>query len=303
MEFGLDISTGKRLAAEKGLQAICEMCAGPLVAKCGKIMIHHWAHNASPCTDTWKEPESPWHREWKSNFPIEWRERVLIDQETGEKHRADIFVPHKGLCIEFQHSQISVDNIELREKFYKKLIWVVNAENQSFSSGSIQKLIDIIKSDKELYCKKELKINDLYYLDSRQIEELRNLQQLLISKINLLNYKKYVENIVQAFQLMQNAVVESHSPHENYHCIIKSSVLLLELLEPIFEKAIDSVNNTLKEKGDLYHYTLSSKRWKYAKMPIFVHHKDYLYLLKSGNVCKLVSKQDFCSKYSSSEYK
>ncbi len=299
MEFALDKISGSRLKAKKGLQGICEMCASPMIAKCGEIMIHHWAHVASPCTDSWKENESQWHREWKSNFPEEWREKALNDQATGERHRADIYVPDKELIIEFQHSHISVENIKSREKFYKKLIWVINAENQSFSINSVMKLTNIIESYKQLYNKKQLKINDLYYLDNRQIIELRNLHQLLISKTNLVTYKDNIENIVKTFMSMQNAVMASHSPHENYHCIIKSSVLLHELLESIFEKAIESVNNTLKEKGDFYHYTLSSKTWKYAKMPIFVHHKDSLYLLKSDNVCKLVSIEEFCRKYSS----
>lgn len=303
MEIGLDILTGARLAAQKGLQAICPMCAGPLLAKCGKIMIHHWAHKASPCTDTWKENESVWHREWKSNFPIEWREKVIIDQNTGERHRADIFVPNKDLCIEFQHSHISVENIESREKFYKKLIWVVNAENVSFSISSIEKIICIIRSDKQLYNKNQLKINDLYYLDDTQIAELRKLQELQIMRTNLVTYKKCIEIIVNTLQSMQNSLIESHSPLKTYQCIIKSSVLLHQLLDPIFEKVLGSVNNTLKEKGALYNYTLSSKTWKYAKMPIFVHHIDYLYFLISDNVCKLVSKEQFCIKYSSSEYK
>lgn len=301
MEFALDKISGSRLKAKKGLQGICEMCAGPMIAKCGEIMIHHWAHVASPCTDNWKENESQWHREWKSNFPEEWREKALNDQATGERHRADIYVPHKELIIEFQHSHISVENIESREKFYKKMIWVINAENQSFSINSVQKIIDIIKSVKQSYNKKQLKINDLYYLDNRQIAELRNLHQLLITKTNLVNYKIIIENIVKTFMSMQNATMASHSPLVNYDYIIKSSVLLHELLESIFDKALESVNNTSKEKGDLYHYILSSKTWKYAKMPIFIHHKDYLYFLISDHVCKLVSKEEFCKKYSSSE--
>ena len=38
-----------------------------LIAKCGPIKYHHWARlTADP--DTWSEPETDWHREWKLRF-------------------------------------------------------------------------------------------------------------------------------------------------------------------------------------------------------------------------------------------
>jgi competence CoiA-like predicted nuclease len=299
MEFGFDIITGSRLAPKKGLQAICPTCEGQLIAKCGSIKMHHWAHKGSPCTDTWKENETQWHRWWKSIFPEEWREILRIDNEKGERHRADIYNPNKDLYIEFQYSPISVEELQSRENFYKKMIWVVNGHNLSFSLHKIDILFDHIESAKHFYNKR--RINDLYYFNHAQVTELRILQIKLINNTNLLNYKSCIKELVDTFYSIQDASIASHSPYINYDFIIKSSVLFQELIEPLFEKALESVNNILKEKINLFKYTLSSKIWKYAKMPIFVHYNQYLYLLKSGYICKLVTIQEFHKKYSSLE--
>jgi hypothetical protein len=49
--------------------------------------------------DSWWEPETEWHRSWKSNFLDEWQELVLRDKQTGEKHIADVCTDY-GLVIE-----------------------------------------------------------------------------------------------------------------------------------------------------------------------------------------------------------
>lgn len=71
-------------------EGLCPLCAKPVVAKCGKQRIHHWAHHNNKACDSWKEPETEWHRSWKNNFPVEWQEICLSDEKTGEKHIADI---------------------------------------------------------------------------------------------------------------------------------------------------------------------------------------------------------------------
>jgi len=111
--------------AKSGLMAICPGCSQPMVAKCGTRRVHHWAHRGSKPCDDWWEPETEWHRAWKNNFPIEWQEVFLPDEQTGEKHIADVRTPD-GIVIEFQHSNIGEKERTSRENFYKEMIWVVD---------------------------------------------------------------------------------------------------------------------------------------------------------------------------------
>jgi competence protein CoiA len=105
----------------------CILCEKDVMAKCGNVKVHHWSHiNLKHC-DNWWENETDWHRKWKSHFPIEWQEVVHIDLNTGEKHIADV-KSSTGLIFEFQNSPITLDELSSREKFYKKMIWVVNGE-------------------------------------------------------------------------------------------------------------------------------------------------------------------------------
>jgi len=116
---------GLRTEPTKGERGICEGCNGEVIAKCGNVKIHHWAHKNIEDCDSWYEPETQWHRDWKNKFPPGYREIVFTDDNTNEIHRADIHTP-KGVTIEFQNSSISLDERRSRDKFYSKLIWVVN---------------------------------------------------------------------------------------------------------------------------------------------------------------------------------
>jgi len=115
----------KLVEAAPGLQGLCSGCLQPVIAKCGIQRIHHWSHRTSKTCESWWEPESQWHRAWKSNFPVEWQEKVLPDQRTGEKHIADVRTSH-GLVIEFQHSHIAPQERAMRENFYQTMVWVVD---------------------------------------------------------------------------------------------------------------------------------------------------------------------------------
>lgn len=95
-----------------------------MVAKCGHQRVHHWAHRGKKPCDSWSEPETPWHRAWKSLFPENWQEVILHDQN-GEKHIADVRTEH-GLTIEFQHSHLDPEERGVREGFYGNLLWVVD---------------------------------------------------------------------------------------------------------------------------------------------------------------------------------
>lgn len=110
-----DIGRSLATPAAKG---VCPGCGGDVIAKCGEHVAWHWAHVAKEC-DPWSEPESEWHRRWKSMFPTDWQEKTL------GPHRADVVTP-KGV-IEFQRSSISSEEIREREAFYGHMIWVIDA--------------------------------------------------------------------------------------------------------------------------------------------------------------------------------
>ena len=114
-----------KVEATKGAKGICPVCNKELIAKCGEIKINHWAHKKISDCDQWWENETEWHRSWKNHFPAEWQEIILPDEQTGEKHIADVRTIH-GLVIEFQHSKIDKQERIKREKHYKRMIWVVD---------------------------------------------------------------------------------------------------------------------------------------------------------------------------------
>lgn len=117
------LNNGARIEASKGTRGICPCCGSELIARCGDIKIHHWAHKSS--CDPWWEPETEWHRSWKNKFPVDFQEVSFSDPNTGEKHFADIKTNH-GVVIEFQHSHIDPNERSARENFYKEMIWVVD---------------------------------------------------------------------------------------------------------------------------------------------------------------------------------
>jgi competence CoiA-like predicted nuclease len=127
---------GKRQKAFKDGRGICPKCQRTVIASCGEIYIWHWKHKNS--CDSWFEPETEWHLGWKEQFPEDWQEFVIEDNATGIKHIADIKTT-EGMVIEFQNSPISSAEIKEREKFYKNMIWVVNAVKfkEHFSLSSV----------------------------------------------------------------------------------------------------------------------------------------------------------------------
>ncbi|RUV66122.1 competence protein, partial [Mesorhizobium sp. M5C.F.Cr.IN.023.01.1.1] len=70
----------ERREAEPGVAGTCPGCGQPMIAKCGDQRIHHWAHRGMRTCDPWWEPETPWHRSWKAQFPPHWQEVVQQDE-------------------------------------------------------------------------------------------------------------------------------------------------------------------------------------------------------------------------------
>lgn len=115
---------GVRTPPSSGINGHCPVCEREMIAKCGEIRVHHWAHRGKRVCDHWWETETEWHRSWKNKFEIGWHENIRHAND-GEKHIADIRTPH-DLVIEFQHSAISAEERAAREAFYGNMVWVVD---------------------------------------------------------------------------------------------------------------------------------------------------------------------------------
>ncbi len=63
--------------SKKGEDYFCPICHEKLIARRGKIKIHHFAHDKnSNCTDSWSSDMSEWHINWNIMFPLECQEIV-----------------------------------------------------------------------------------------------------------------------------------------------------------------------------------------------------------------------------------
>lgn len=122
MEFALS-ENNERIFATRHAKGFCTICKEPMIAKCGNIKIHHWAHKSSKNCDPWWENESDWHRKWKNLVHKDFRENVI--EKNGIKHRADIQLLFE-VIIEFQKSPLSLDERLEREIFYENMVWVIH---------------------------------------------------------------------------------------------------------------------------------------------------------------------------------
>lgn len=129
---------GLKCEPYKGAEGVCISCGHKMIARCGDIRLHHWAHAAAARCDSWWEAETEWHREWKNSFPESYREISFFDAAQQEYHRADVHTP-AGVTVEFQNSPLSLQELLSREAFYPKLVWVVNGKK--FSGFALAKNI------------------------------------------------------------------------------------------------------------------------------------------------------------------
>jgi hypothetical protein len=136
----LALINGLKSEAIKGAIGICPICESELIAKCGDLKMHHWAHKGNRNCDPWWENETDWHRSWKNKFPIEWQEVVHHDKN-GEKHIADIKTPNEWV-IEFQHSFLNPEERRARNAFYGKLIWVVDGTRRKRDKELLTKALN-----------------------------------------------------------------------------------------------------------------------------------------------------------------
>ena len=131
---------GIRFEAEPKRRGQCPLCNKPVISKCGVHKIWHWAHVSAKICDHWWEPETQWHREYKSEFPESWQE-VRLRTGDGELHIADVKTEN-GFVLEFQHSNILPIERLTRERFYQRMVWVVNERRLKRDLPSFQAALD-----------------------------------------------------------------------------------------------------------------------------------------------------------------
>ena len=118
------IVNGEKVEAIPKTIGTCPLCERSVFSKCGEINIWHWAHRKDESCDTWYEPETKWHKNWKLIFGKENCEIVIT--KDGIKHIADIFT-NESVVIELQNSPIQKPIIRRRENFYgERMLWVIN---------------------------------------------------------------------------------------------------------------------------------------------------------------------------------
>lgn len=118
---------GEKVEASPKKMGICSLCERTVFSKCGEINVWHWAHYKDESCDSWYEPETEWHKNWKLIFGKENCEIVIA--KNGVRHIADILTK-ENLVIELQNSPIQKPIIRRRESFYgERMIWVINGKH------------------------------------------------------------------------------------------------------------------------------------------------------------------------------
>lgn len=127
-------TNGEKIAgtdANKNDKYLCPICHEEVIYRKCKTKASHFAHKVNSECDDWGDM-SEWHLGWQEKFPIECREVVM--EKDGIKHRADIFIKERNVVIEFQHSQISNEDFNARNKFYTgcgyDIIWIFDGDKK-----------------------------------------------------------------------------------------------------------------------------------------------------------------------------
>lgn len=118
------IVKNEKIGPQPDLKGVCPACGAAVRSKCGEVYVWHWAHKKGHNCDSWYEPETEWHLDWKMTFGKENSEKVL--KKENKVHRADIYTKNK-VVIELQNSSIQTAIISEREKFYgERMLWLIN---------------------------------------------------------------------------------------------------------------------------------------------------------------------------------
>ncbi len=282
MEYAL--YNGLRTAAQPTLKGVCEHCGGAVQAKCGSIVMWHWAHLSLESCDSWHEPETLWHRSWKQVFGERCNE-IRVEKE-GSWHIADV-INKDGIVFEFQNSSISSEAIAAREAFYgEKMIWVMNGV--------------AFKDHFEIY-------DDAY----TQEWELKFVNEFEAAE----RYAPYAAGLIIEDWRVKNDVVKQHIDKLGFMHVKDAGIYYLEL-KGILNKAfpekeisrdIKALYESHKAPQDLrkgrFVWARARRSWENVKRPVFIDFgEDELYLVSEGMGTEqgrgmAISKERFVGKY------
>jgi hypothetical protein len=317
----------KKTEATSRAKGVCPICHSEMRGYAGPLKINHWKHISIANCDKWFETETKWHRGWKNKFPSEWQE-IIVEAGTV-KHIADVFNPNKELVIEFQNSPISIDDLNQREVFYNKMIWVVNTIpfkknitlDKNWHSSFSERIIKPIERRFNSYGKSFWNIHNVlmktythkqdgisgfakhqlqHFLSSLEIkkdEECFNLiWELLDPLISYDLMRTKVTNIIEDLIFKDTGYSESKK--------ILNEVY--ELNNRFLEKFGSSVFKYPKSKKDYFFFDWKHqhKHWNFAKNPIFLDtgNKNIYMVIEnweygSGFIVKRFFKSDFLNHY------
>lgn len=176
MKFAL--VNGEKLEAKPGSKGICPCCSANVRAYCGLVKVHHWKHISLKECDPWYEGETDWHRNWKNNFDSNCQEVIKVNPISGERHIADLYLEHKDLVIEFQHSPIQIEEIIAREQFYKRMLWIVDLtsvnENIEFYSDFRKAYLEVI--EKQWFTRVDLRRREIKKKGNSPIDDKNEME-------------------------------------------------------------------------------------------------------------------------------
>jgi hypothetical protein len=284
MQFGYNNNKRRIKPTFSGQKATCPLCGGIIIGKCGKIYVWHWQHHRDRICDPWKEHETDWHRKWKAKFPDNWQE-VIFDNDI-EKHIADVWTS-EGLVIEFQNSSISSSTIQIREDFYKNMIWVVNAKSfknnfclRSIVNTRLRNIENNVSYELELMTNeynKELKTiqEEINKNSKSSVEKLSSInhKKQTVEKLNdiLKNFNEYAETIISG--LSQGEYFWDYNTSKIINKIKTEKINQLKEISNTIEKLpheIQLKKQTLKNIQQLENFQIDGKQFKiigYEQIP------------------------------------
>ena len=106
----------------------CPCCGKQLQARIGEVRRPHWAHESGERCDEWWEEESDWRSEWMTAL----KDCPLLDlqnarEKDGVRHFYDVKDGESRAWV-FRRKKLSAEHRALREQFFEKMLWVVEAK-------------------------------------------------------------------------------------------------------------------------------------------------------------------------------
>lgn len=110
----------ERIKAVPGAKGTCQSCEKEVVARCGEVNVHHFAHRSKEACEASRYGMTEWHMGWLDSFPKECVEYRL--KSGGKLHIADLVVMNRGrkTVIEFQRRLMPAEDMREREAFWKR---------------------------------------------------------------------------------------------------------------------------------------------------------------------------------------